>query len=104
MHMTFPNSSTNIPRKTHGIVQGMEPGMQECNGWPITFYDQCLPTVLLWQSIKQIQQWITNSKNHMQAQQKAATLQACLHTPDIWAYFSKPNQQQELNINEKNLL
>jgi len=43
-------------------------------------------------------------RNHMQAQQKAATLQAHLHMHAIWSYFSQPNQQHKPNTNEKNLL
>jgi len=40
----------------------------------------------------------------MQAQQKAATLQAHHHTKDIQTYFIRNTQQQKPNMNEKNLL
>jgi len=61
------------------------------------------PIVLLGRPIKQIRQWISNSRNHMQAQQKAAILQAQLHTRDIWTYFNRP-QATEPKTNGKNLL
>jgi len=62
------------------------------------------PQVLLNCPIKHIQQWIDNSRNHMQVQKKAATLQACLHMHDIRTYFTRSAQQQQPNTNEKNLL
>jgi len=41
----------------------------------------------------------------MQAQQKAASICAQLHTQDIWTFFHwSTHPQEELTTNEKNLL
>jgi len=67
----------------------------------ITAFD---PEVLLSRPIKHIRHWITNSKNHMIAQQKAAQLQAQLQTKDIRTYFPLRHNPTEPSTNEKNLL
>jgi len=67
----------------------------------VTSFD---PEVLLQRPIKHIWQWITNSKNHMQAHQKAAAIRAQLHTKDTQDYFPVLPQASEPDTNEKNLL
>jgi len=62
------------------------------------------PEVLLRRPIKHIRQWITNSKNHMIAHQKASAIQAQLKTRDIRTYFPVLSANTEPGTNEKNLL
>jgi len=62
------------------------------------------PETLLRRPIKHIRHWITNSKNHMLAHQKASAIQAQLQTRDIRTYFPVLNATTEPGTNEKNLL
>jgi len=62
------------------------------------------PEVLLRRPIKHIRHWITNSKNHMLAHQKAATIRAQICAKDIRTYFPVLNSSTEPGTNEKILL
>jgi len=62
------------------------------------------PNMLLRRPIKYICQWIKNSRNHMQAQQKAASTHAQLYTFDIRSFLPISGPEQEPSTNEKNLL
>jgi len=102
-HLHPPNSTqddrTQLAQIVYQIVHEAQadPNLQDM----ITSFD---PEVLLRRPIKHIRHWITNSKNHMAAQQKAAQAQAQLQTKDIRTYFPRRNTQTEPSTNEKNLL
>ena len=88
-HQHPPNRTeedcTQLECRVYQIIQEAQadPNMQEL----ITSVN---PNVLLNRPIKHIRHWITNSKNHMQAQQKVASIWASLHMQDIWTFFQRP--------------
>jgi len=102
-HLHPPNSTqddrTQLAQIVYQIVHEAQadPNLQDM----IMAFD---PEVLLRRPIKHIRHWITNSKNHMAAQQKAAQAQAQLQTNDIRTYFPRRTNPTEPSTNEKNLL
>ncbi len=96
---TTMDDRTQLEYIVHQIIQEAQadPELQDL----VTAFD---PEVLLRRPIKHIRHWITNSKNHMLAHQKAATIRAQIHTKDIRTYFPVMYNSTEPSMNDKNLL
>ncbi len=96
---TTMDDRTQLAYIVHQIIQEAQndPELQDL----VSAFDH---EVLLRKSIKHIRHWITNSKNHMMAHQKAATIRAQISTKDIRTYFPVLNNPTEPRTNEKNLL
>ena len=96
---TTMDDCTQLAYIVHQIIQEAQndPELQDL----VSAFDR---EVLLRKSIKHIRHWITNSKNHMLAHQKAATIRAQIRTKDIRTYFPVMHSSTEPSTNEKNLL